>query len=169
MRFFIDRMSQYARIVFQSVRKCKILLLKVFTVAGKSTNGFLGTYQVTLDEKGRINIPAKFKLVAEQEKNPNMVICVMNQFLIVFPQNEWAINEGKLANLSAFEVEDRNRLREFYSRAAECELKSGKLLIPANLRETAGLNKDVVLVGMSKTFEIWDKERLEKSSRSTHQ
>lgn len=138
-------------------------------MAGKSTNGFLGTYQVALDEKGRINIPAKFKLVAEWEKNPKMVICVMNQFLIVFPENEWRINVRKLENVSAFDDENRYRLRKVYSRAEECKLKSGKLLIPANQREIAGLNKDVVLVGMSKTFEIWDKERLEKSSRSTHQ
>lgn len=131
-------------------------------MTGKSINGFLGTYHITLDEKGRINIPAKFKTVAEQEKNPNMVICVMSQFLIVFPQNEWAINEDKLNHLSAFDMEDRNRLREFYSRAAECELKSGKILIPSNQREIAGLVKDVVLVGMSKTFEIWDKDRWEK-------
>ena len=131
-------------------------------MAGKSINGFLGTYHIALDEKGRINIPAKFKAVAEEKNNPNMVICVMTQFLIVFPQGEWAINEEKLNHLSAFDKEDRNRLREFYSRAAECELKSGKILIPSNQREIAGLVKDVVLVGMSKTFEIWARERWEK-------
>jgi MraZ protein len=131
-------------------------------VTTKPNNGFLGTYYISLDEKGRINIPAKFKAVAEQESNSNMVICVMNQFLTVFPQNEWAMNEEKLNNLSAFNLEDRNRLREFYSRAAECELKSGKILIPSNQREIAGLIKDVVLVGMSKTFEIWATDRWEK-------
>lgn len=160
-------MSQYVRIVFKSVIKCKVLHIKasnkgIKIVAGKSINGFLGTYQITLDEKGRINIPSKFKAVMEQENNPNMVMCAKTQFLIVFPQNEWAINEEKLNHLSAFDMADRSRLREFYSQAAECELKSGKILIPANQREIAGLVKDVVLVGMSKTFEIWSRERWEK-------
>lgn len=91
-----------------------------------------------------------------------MVICVMNQFLTVFPQNQWAQNEEKLNNLSAFNLEDRNRLRDYYSRAAECELKSGKILIPSHQREIAGLVKDLVLVGMSKTFEIWAADRWEK-------
>ncbi len=131
-------------------------------MSAKPNNGFLGTYHISLDEKGRINIPAKFKAVAEQEGNSNMVICVMNQFLTVFPQNQWAQNEEKLNNLSAFNLEDRNRLREFYARAAECELKSGKILIPSHQREIAGLVKDVVLVGMSKTFEIWARDRWEK-------
>lgn len=88
-----------------------------------------------------------------------MVICVMQEYLTVFPQNQWAQNEEKLNNLSAFNLEDRNHLREFYARAAECELKSGKILIPSHQREIAGLVKDVVLVGMSKTFEIWAKDR----------
>ncbi len=157
-------MSRYVRIVSQSVRKCFILSLDGPPVIGKSTNGFLGTYCVSLDEKGRINVPAKFKGIVDRENNANLVVCVMDGFLIVFPQNEWAANEDKLNHLSAFDKNDRTRLREFYSRAAECEMKSGKLLIPVQQRDAAGLSKDVVLVGMSKTFEIWSKERWEKTS-----
>jgi MraZ protein len=137
-------------------------------VVEKLTNGFLGTCPVTLDEKGRINIPAKFKVVMEQENNPNMVICVMDQYLIVFPQKEWTLNqkqlihlEEKLNHLPAFSKEDRERLRGVYAPAEVCKIKSGKILIPSSQRETAGLVKDVVLVGMSKTFEIWAKDRWE--------
>ena len=122
-------------------------------------NGFLGTYNISLDDKGRLNVPAKLRATLEKEYGPHLVVCVMDGFLIVFPQNEWATNEEKLSHLNAFDKGDRNRLREFYAGATECEIKSGKILLPANQREAAGLKKDAVLVGMSKTFEIWAPDR----------
>ena len=124
-------------------------------------NGFLGTYSVSLDDKGRLNVPAKFKALLEQD-SPQLVTCVMDGFLIVFPQREWAANEEKLSHLNAFDKNDRNRLREFYARATECEIKSGKVLISAGQREAAGLKKEVTIVGMSKTFELWAPDRLKK-------
>ncbi|MBT3514129.1 MAG: division/cell wall cluster transcriptional repressor MraZ [Nitrospina sp.] len=126
-------------------------------------NGFLGSYSVSLDEKGRLNVPSRFKGLLEQD-SPQLVICVMSGFLVVFPQREWAVNEEKLSHLNAFDKSDRNRLREFYARATECEIKSGKILIPAPQREAAGLTKEVTIVGMSKTFELWAPDRLEKGS-----
>ena len=123
-------------------------------------SGFLGTYHVSLDEKGRITIPSKFRAIIDNEYDPNMVVCVMDNFLVAFPQKEWAINEEKMSALSAFDTDDRNRLRDFYSRASECKMKeSGKILIPQIQREISGLEKEVALVGMSKTFEIWSKNR----------
>ena len=124
-------------------------------------NGFLGTYSVSLDDKGRLNVPAKFKSLLEQD-SPQLVTCVMDGFLIVFPQREWAANEEKLSHLNAFDKSDRNRLREFYARATECEIKSCKVLISAGQREAAGLKKEVTIVGMSKTFELWAPDRLKK-------
>jgi len=125
-------------------------------------SGFLGTYHVSLDEKGRINVPSKLRAILEHEYDLNLVLCVMDNFLIAFPQKEWEINEEKMSALSAFDTEDRDRLRAFYSRASECTMKSGKILIPPNQREIAGLNKEVALVGMSQTFEIWAKDRWDK-------
>ena len=121
-------------------------------------SSFLGTYNISLDEKGRFNVPAKFRGTLDQS-GPQLVVCAMEPFLVVFPQKEWAENEAKLSTLNAFNKEDRTRLREFYSRATDCEMKSGKILLPLNLRDIAGLKKEAVLVGMSKTFEIWSPER----------
>ena len=121
-------------------------------------SSFLGTYNISLDEKGRFNVPAKFRGTIDQS-GPQLVVCAMEPFLVVFPQKEWAENEEKLSTLNAFNKEDRTRLREFYSRATDCEMKSGKILLPLNLRDIAGLKKEAVLVGMSKTFEIWSPER----------
>ena len=120
-------------------------------------SSFLGTYNISLDEKGRFNVPAKFRGTLEQS-GPQLVVCAMEPFLVVFPQKEWAENEEKLSTLNAFNKEDRTRFREFYSRATDCEMKSGKILLPLNLRDIAGLKKEAVLVGMSKTFEIWSPE-----------
>jgi len=124
-------------------------------------SGFLGTYNISLDEKGRFNVPAKFRGTIEQS-GPQLVVCAMDPFLVIFPQKEWAENEQKMNDLNAFDKEDRTRLREFYSRATDCEMKSGKILLPLSLRDIAGLKKEAVLVGMSKTFEIWSPQRWEK-------
>ncbi len=121
-------------------------------------SSFLGTYNISLDEKGRFNVPAKFRGTLDQS-GPQLVVCAMEPFLVVFPQKERAENEERLSTLNAFNKEDRTRLREFYSRATDCEMKSGKILLPLNLRDFAGLKKEAVLVGMSKTFEIWSPER----------
>ena len=115
-------------------------------------NGFLGTYSVSLDDKGRFNIPAKFKNLLEQDSS-QLVVCVMDGFLIVFPQREWGANEEKLSHLNAFDKDDRTRLREFYARATECEIKSGKILIPAFQREAAGLQKEVRIECMQNNFD----------------
>ena len=124
-------------------------------------SSFLGTYNISLDEKGRFNVPAKFRGTLERS-GPQLEVCAMAPFLVVFPQKEWAENEEKLSTLNAFDKEDRTRLREFYSRATDCEMKSGKILLPLNLRDIAGLKKEAVLVGMSKTFEIWSPERWDR-------
>jgi len=124
-------------------------------------SGFLGTYNISLDEKGRFNVPAKFRGTIEQS-GPQLVVCAMDPFLVIFPQKEWAENEQKMNDLNAFNKTDRARLREFYSRATDCEMKSGKILLPLSLRDIAGLKKEAVLVGMSKTFEIWSPQRWEK-------
>ena len=91
-------------------------------------SSFLGTYNISLDEKGRFNVPAKFRGTLEQS-GPQLVVCAMEPFLVVFPQKEWAENEEKLSSLNAFDIEDRTRLREFYSRATDCEMKSGKISV----------------------------------------
>jgi len=121
--------------------------------------GFLGTYNISMDDKGRATVPSKFRAVLEKKYGPELVVCLKGDYLLIFPEKEWAVNEENLSKLNAFEEEDREKLRNYYSQAADCEIKSGKILIPANLREAAGLNKEAVLVGMSRTFEIWASDR----------
>ena len=63
-------------------------------------SSFLGTYNISLDDKGRFNVPAKFRGTLEQS-GPQLVVCAMEPFLVVFPHKEWAENEDKLSSLNA--------------------------------------------------------------------
>ncbi|MFQ5717476.1 MAG: division/cell wall cluster transcriptional repressor MraZ [Nitrospinales bacterium] len=127
--------------------------------------GFLGTYYVNLDEKGRANIPSKFRRVLDRDLNPNVVVSRTHGHLSVFEPSVWEKFVGQCDDVSPFDRKESDRLRQFTSKADTCEIKSGKLLIPSQLRKVAGLNKEVALVGMSTYFEIWDMNRLEEHER----
>jgi len=121
--------------------------------------GFLGSYSISIDDKGRITIPSKFRAVLEKKYGLDLVVSLKGDYLLIFPEKEWEVNEENQRNINAFDEENRKSMRRYYEMSSDCEVKSGKILIPANLREAAGLKKDVVLIGMSRTFEIWDKDR----------
>ncbi|PIQ98022.1 MAG: division/cell wall cluster transcriptional repressor MraZ [Nitrospinae bacterium CG11_big_fil_rev_8_21_14_0_20_56_8] len=122
-------------------------------------SGFLGTYNVSLDDKGRFNVPAKFRAVLEREYGSHLVVTAMSHYLIVFPQPEWEINRERLKGLDPFDKDDRDKKRKISSRAVECEIKSGKILIPGTHRDIADLDKEVVLVGSFESFEIWSRKK----------
>ncbi len=121
--------------------------------------GFLGSYNISIDDKGRITIPSKFRAVLEKKYGLDLVVSLKGDYLLIFPEKEWEVNEENQRNINAFDEENRKSMRRYYEMSSDCEVKSGKILIPANLREAAGLKKDVILIGMSRTFEIWDKDR----------
>ncbi|MFP3929269.1 MAG: division/cell wall cluster transcriptional repressor MraZ [Desulfobacteraceae bacterium] len=122
---------------------------------------FKGRSRHTLDEKGRLAIPARFKEVLQQKDNHSLVLTNHDRCLWAFSLDDWRMIEERAANLSLFNHAANRYLRYFISGAQECPLKQGRITIPPDLREIAGLNKEVVLVGELKIFEIWDKDRWE--------
>ena len=126
-------------------------------------NGFLGTYSVSLDDKGRLIVPVKFRTLLEHH-SPKVVVSVRKGYLKVFSQPEWDNEVEKLSHLSAFDEENQKKLREIYPNAAECEIKSGKILIPIFQREAAGLQKEVWIKAMGNRFDLWDPNRWEKEN-----
>ncbi len=118
-------------------------------------SGFLGTYTVNLDEKGRLNVPSKFKNILENKYGGQLVTVAMEDYLIVFPNIEWEKNENRMEEMAPLNPLERDEVRTYLSNASDCEVKSGKILVPAFQREAVGLTKELVLVGMSRTFEIW--------------
>ena len=120
---------------------------------------FRGRSKHTLDEKGRLAIPTRFKEVLNQKDDKCIMLTNHYNCLWAFEREDWRSIEEKAASLSLFDQEANQMLRYFISGAQECQLKQGRITIPPDLRETARLKKDVVLVGGLRLFEIWDRER----------
>ena len=118
---------------------------------------FRGRSKHTLDEKGRLAIPARFKDTLKLKEENCLVVTNHLNCLWAFSKDDWRVIEEKAANLSLMDSAVNTYRRYFISGAQECPLKQGRITIPPDLREIAGLTKDVVLVGELNLFEIWDK------------
>jgi len=121
---------------------------------------FRGRFEHTVDSKGRVSIPARFREVLQtQYGSEELVLTVYDSCVVAFPSAEWRKWEEKLRELPLLRQETKRFFRYFLSGAVDCSLDpQGRLLIPAHMRAQVGLKKEVVLVGMLKGFEIWDKE-----------
>lgn len=135
--------------------------------------GFLGEYEATLDAKGRFLLPAGFKKQLKVDTdNP---VDTENQFVIsrgfekcltLYPIKNWEPIFSELSKLNDFDPKVREFRRYFLNGATTVELDSaGRLLVPPNLREHAGLDKDakdIVLVAAMNKIEIWDKNKYQQ-------
>jgi len=128
---------------------------------------FMGEYQHTIDEKGRMIIPAKFR----DELGSSFVITRgLDQCLFVYPMSEWAVMEQKLKALPLMKSDARAFTRFFFSGAVECELdKQGRVNIPGNLRDHAKLEKECVVIGVSTRVEVWSKEAWDNYSQQSEE
>lgn len=117
---------------------------------------FMGEFDHSIDTKGRIIVPSKFR---EGLGDEFVITLGLDGCLFVYPQNEWQTFAAELGKLPGTK-EARQLQRYFLAKAAACEAdKQGRILIPAVLRECAGLEKDIVFVGVLNKIEIWSKER----------
>ena len=123
---------------------------------------FMSEYNHTIDTKGRLIIPAKFREALGEEF---VVSKGMDGCLFVYANDDWKAFEEKLTSLPLINKEARQFARFFLAGAAQVEVdKQGRILLPASLRSFANLDKDVVLVGVGSRIEIWDKEKYEALS-----
>ncbi|MDN4070173.1 division/cell wall cluster transcriptional repressor MraZ [Paenibacillus vini] len=121
---------------------------------------FMGEFQHSIDEKGRIVIPAKFR---DLLGTSFVVTRGLDQCLFVYPQSEWEVLEQKLKALPLMKSDARAFTRFFFSGATECEWdKQGRVNLPANLRQYAKLEKDCVVLGVSNRVEIWSRDTWEQ-------
>lgn len=122
---------------------------------------FMGEYNHTIDTKGRIIVPSKFR---DALGDVFVVTLGLDGCLFVYPNTEWESFLSKLRNLPGSK-EARQLQRYFMAGATECEVdKQGRILIPVKLREQAGLDKEVVFVGVLSKIEIWSKERWDNNN-----
>ncbi|GIO65547.1 division/cell wall cluster transcriptional repressor MraZ [Paenibacillus sp. JTLBN-2024] len=120
---------------------------------------FMGEFQHSIDDKGRLTIPAKFR---ELLGASFVITRGLDQCLFVYPMNEWSILEQKLKSLPLMKSDARAFTRFFFSGATECEWdKQGRVNLPGNLRGYAGLEKECVVIGVSNRVEIWSKDTWE--------
>lgn len=120
---------------------------------------FRGRSRHTLDAKGRLAIPARFREVLDHAGNDCLVVTSVDACLWAFTREDWRRLEEKAANISPFHSAGTDFLRYFMSGAEECQIKQGRITIPLELRVTADLKKEVMLVGVLKRFEIWDQDK----------
>ena len=117
----------------------------------------MGEYNHTIDAKGRLIVPAKFREILGDEF---VVTKGLDNCLFVYPNDEWQKFEEKLQTLPLTNKNARQFTRFFLAGAASVEVdKQGRILLPSVLREFAGLEKDVVLVGVASRIEIWSRDR----------
>lgn len=117
---------------------------------------FIGEHQHTIDPKGRIIMPAKFR---EDLGESFVVTKGLDNCLFVYPNPEWKILEDKLRTLPLTSKDARAFTRFFFAGACECQLdKQGRILIPSNLREYAKLDREIVTIGVLSRVEIWSRE-----------
>ena len=123
---------------------------------------FMSEYNHTVDPKGRLIIPSKFR---DQLGDEFVVSKGMDGCLFVYANEDWAAFEDKLTALPLINKEARQFARFFLSGAAQVEVdKQGRILLPQNLRDFAELTKDVVLVGVGSRIEIWSKDKWDNVS-----
>ncbi len=123
---------------------------------------FMGEYNHTLDTKGRVIVPAKFR---ELLGETFVVTKGLDGCLYVYPNSEWESYVEKLNALPMAKKESRTFKRFFMSGAAEVECdKQGRILLPNSLREFAGLEKDIVFIGVGNRAEIWSTAAWEDTS-----
>lgn len=116
---------------------------------------FMGEYQHTVDEKGRMIIPAKFR----DELGDTFVLTRgLDKCIFGYPMEEWEALEEKMKTLPFTKKDARAFTRFFFSGATECQLdKQGRVNIASTLRQYADLEKECVVIGVSNRLEIWSK------------
>lgn len=119
---------------------------------------FRGITQLSLDAKGRIAIPAKYRADLVAKCSGQLIVTADPEHcLLIYPQPAWEPIEQKLNALSSFKPQIRKLQRLLIGSAYDVEMdNAGRILITPPLRGYAGLTKDVVLVGQGEKFELWD-------------
>ena len=122
----------------------------------------------SLDTKGRLNIPSRFREVLRSEYTNDLIVTNWQKSLKVFPIKEWEVLEEKLLTEGRMQPGFGDFVRYVISGVTQCQLdKQGRIPLPVSLRSEFSIEKEVVLNGMLDHFEIWDKNSwLEETQRT---
>ena len=126
---------------------------------------FRGFHTVTIDDKGRMAIPSRFRqrLKADADGQLVQTLNPLDRSLWIYPLQDWEEIETKLAALSEFDKRSRRTKQMMRGYACDSQMDSqGRILVPAELRDYAQLQKQVVILGQGNKFEVWDQVSWEK-------
>lgn len=133
----------------------------------KGVGMFKGHYVNSINDKGRLSIPSKYREALEGGGTDTLIITKwLDTCLTAFAPEEWELVEEKARHLSMVRKADIFFKRHVIGSAEECSLDAqGRVLIPASLREYAGLKKKCLFVGITDRFEIWDAQIYDQCMR----
>lgn len=122
---------------------------------------FRGATKVTLDDKGRMVMPTRYRERLREQAQGRVVVTVdRDQCLLIYPLPEWEQIERRLMALPTLHAQSRRLQRLMVGHATDLDLDGhGRLLLPPELREFAGLSRHAMLVGQGGRFELWDEAR----------
>ena len=136
---------------------------KLWERMGRQTHEimFRGANKLTLDVKGRLVMPTRYRERLQERCGGNLVVTVdRDQCLLIYPLPDWEDIERKLMKLPSLNVQARRLQRLMVGHATEVELDGhGRMLLPPNLREYGLLTRDAMLIGQGLRFELWDEAR----------
>jgi MraZ protein len=126
---------------------------------------FRGVAQLNLDSKGRLAVPARYRDALVMRCNGQLVMTAdSDRCLLIYPLPDWEPIQQKLMGLSSFNPQIRDLQRRLIGYAEDVAMDgAGRLLVSSALRQFAGLEKNVVLVGQGNKFELWDKDNWDQA------
>jgi MraZ protein len=127
---------------------------------------FTGSHFYSMDKKGRVSIPSHYREILAEHKDRELILTNyltnLDRYVLALPTSEWVQIEAKLGEQAFFDKDVRAFRRFLMSGVEICPLdRQGRILIPPNLRDYAKLTRDVCLVGVGRSFEIWDRQTYE--------
>ena len=132
-----------------------------------TNNTFIGEYAYSLDSKGRVNVPAKFRQsLSEDNENTFVITRAVDPCIWVYPLSHWKEIESNLRNLSSISKIHRTFVRNTARYASPSTYdKQGRITLTPSLIEYADLDKDALIIGMINKMEIWNPDRLDETDQ----
>lgn len=126
---------------------------------------FRGSSNHTIDPKGRVIIPVRFREILQEKEEQALMVTRLDNALFAYPLDEWKEIEERIHSLAEKSEAMRRFRRVFIGAVQHCPLdRQGRILIPPELRNYAGLQKEIVLVGVLDHFEVWSRQRWEEEN-----
>jgi MraZ protein len=129
---------------------------------------FEGRHVHTIDAKGRLSIPAMYRMALQNEADRPPVLTNLFECLALYPHERWLEIKERISNMSQIRPDVQSLQRFLLSGSTPTPIdRQGRILIPPLLRQHAGLEREVAIAGVGKRIEIWDRERFEVEIQQT--